>query len=118
MWIRSTAASDAYPNWGGGISGGTPAFGVYPRPSPEQPRGDQHCQHDGCKLGHSAGIGTIQQVIHQGAIVVAGIEDLVQDTDCQHAVQCGTHDDPMSSRTTTPKISKQEIPTSTESADT
>jgi hypothetical protein len=35
-------------------------FGECTRMSPQQPRGDQHCQYDGGKLGHVAGIGTIQ----------------------------------------------------------
>ena len=49
-------------------------------------RRDQHCQYDGGKLGHVAGIDAIQYRIDQGAVVGAGIEDLVQDPDCQHAV--------------------------------
>jgi hypothetical protein len=43
-------------------------------------------QYDGGKLGHVAGIDAIQYRIDQGAVVVAGIEDLMQDPDCQHAV--------------------------------
>jgi hypothetical protein len=54
--------------------------------SPQQPRRDQHCQYDGGKLGHVAGIDAIPYRIDQGAVVVAGIEDLMQDPDCQHAV--------------------------------
>jgi hypothetical protein len=68
-------------------------FGECAGTPPEQPRGDQHCQYDGGKLGYIAGIGALQYRIDQAAVVVAGIEDLMQDPDCQHTVQGGAHHD-------------------------
>ena len=47
----------------------------------QQPCGDEHRQYGGDELGHLAGIGALQYRIDQGAIVVAGIEDLTQNPD-------------------------------------
>ena len=73
-------------------------FGECAGTSPQQPSGDQDCQYDGGELGHVAGIDAIQYGIDQGAVVVAGIEDLMQDPHRQHAVQgrahCDTHQQP------------------------
>jgi hypothetical protein len=54
----------------------------------------------------------------KGAVVVAGIEDLVRDPDCKTLSEAARIMTPISNRTTTPKISKPAMPTSTESADT
>jgi hypothetical protein len=72
-----TAAAGRLPNLTRGIWKRYPPFGECAGTSPEQPCGDQHCQHNGGKLGHVAGIDAIQYRIDQGTVVVAGIEDLI-----------------------------------------
>jgi hypothetical protein len=72
-----------------GISKRYLTLGECARSSPEQPGGDQDCEYGGGQLGHVAGISAIKQGIDKAAVVVAGIEDLMQDPHCQHAVQGG-----------------------------
>jgi hypothetical protein len=46
--------------------------------------GDEHGQYGSGELGPVAAIGALQYRIDQGAVVVAGIKDLMQNPNCQY----------------------------------